>query len=160
MVPTCADTVQFFCSSQLFGEKNKSVYSDPPSLPASPCLSLTGRFEYRSLNWIPGIWPVHSYYSLLSTHFSLSISLTFYIQPPSQLSLSPLCPTAPLRFSSYEIQDVTFFSFPPAVLLNSYKYVRGNMTVRWSLGGVRLQKNSFEHEVFPLKPLVGTHIFF
>lgn len=74
---------------------------------------------------------------LLSTPFSLSVSLTFYIQ----LSPSPLCPTVPLRLSSYEIQDVTFFFFfPPAVHLNSDEYVGGNVTVRWRLGGVGQQK--------------------
>lgn len=70
--------------------------------------------EYRSLNWIAGVWPVHSS-SPSST--PLPFSLTLCIQLTPQLSLSSQYPTVPPCLSSCEMKEGTYFLFPPAYFL-------------------------------------------
>lgn len=107
-----------FTAVSSVGEKNKSVHSDPLWLSG---LNIGHWIEFLAcVQFTPtSLCPLHS------TPFSLLFSLTFY----TQLSPSPVLPTVPLPLSSSEIQDVTFCFSPPAVLLNSSKYVRGNLTV-------------------------------
>lgn len=127
VMPTYSTTFQFCCRSQLFGI---AVGEKEQICPFRPCLSLTLWFEYRSLNWIPGARPLHSYSASSSPlPFSPSLLLFTFLHPAySPSSLFPLCPSPSLLLwnTGGHFLFFFFFFFPASVLLNSNTYVGRN----------------------------------
>lgn len=112
-MPTYSTTFQFCCRSQLFGI---AVGEKEQICPFRPCLSLTLWFEYRSLNWIPGARPLHSYSASSSPlPFSPSLLLFTFLHPAySPSSLFPLCPSPSLLLWNTGGHFLFFFFSPPA----------------------------------------------